>query len=178
MGTIVRAALRRGVTGALAGSAAGFVMGAVASAVNSFFNAAPAPLTYNYKGDNKSLQNLDTVDDASVEEDIRAIEQYKRHDEASFDTAIRAVQHFIKFRLNFYKDIDAGGDGVAHIARMCKAAKKADVHFRKLLHALTDVQFRAAADDVEKASMNLHLTFEHYIATARDETTLAMGTVS
>jgi hypothetical protein len=166
MHEIVAVVARKGLTGAVAGAAAGFVMSAAAALVNRFTGAGPPPvLAYTYKGEPHVFSKLNEIG-MDLEEDLWVLEQYKSYDVAAHGVACRAVQHFINFWFRFEQDIDSKNH-VVHIARMRKAAKKADGNFRHLLYAVKNAHFDVAEEEVEKASMNIHFTFENLLAEAR-----------
>jgi hypothetical protein len=168
----------RGIRGALAGGAAGFVLAIVASAVGLVMGGHEPELTYNYKGTTLTFKNLDSMSDLNMDEDLTTIDQYKSYNINAHGIACKAVQRFIDFHSQYVRDNQLMRDCTVHIARMHKAAKRADSNFRRLLYSLKEINFVVAADDVEQASMELHVSFEKVIALAREESLIRDGEIS
>lgn len=178
MHPVVSLTLRKGVYGAAAGGAAGFVLAVAAAAVNMLYNAGPPPpLMYRYKDDDILFVGLGQYSDLCLDEDLKVVDEYKAYDAAVHGVACKAVQRFIEFHNHYEKLKRKGKPGMTYIARMQKAAKKADSSFRKLLFTLKTINFQVAADDVEKAIMNIHFSFEKLIALARDHELLMVEPV-
>jgi hypothetical protein len=175
---LVSHAVSKGLYGAAAGGAAGFVLAVAAFAVNAIFNGGPPPvLAYAYNGEQVVMKGLEQYADLCLDEDLKVIDEYKSYDAVAHGMACRAVQRFMEFHNHYDKHKRKGKSGIAYIARMQKAAKRADSNFRKLLFTLKAIKFQVAAEEVEKAVMNIHFSFEKLIALARDHELLLVEPV-
>jgi hypothetical protein len=178
MHPFVSSSLRKGMYGAAAGGAAGFVLALAATAINMVFNAGPPPpLFYQYKKEQWLFSGLEKYSDLCLDEDLKVVDEYRAYDADAHGVACRAVQRFLELHDHYEKLKLKGRSGITYIARMQKAAKKADSSFRKLLFTLKTINFQIAADDVEKAIMNIHFTFEKLIALAREHELLLVEPV-
>lgn len=164
----VATALKRGVPGAIAGSAAGFVLSVSIGVINSLFGAQKPTLSYMYKGKETLYENMKTVQDLNVEDDLEIIAVHRHHNPIAHDKAARLVQHIINLNLHFLQARAEGKDGLKELAKLICASKKSDTAFRELYYKVKTKNNEAMTEEVLQAIMNLHFSWQRLISYAQE----------
>lgn len=161
----------KGGQGCMIGAFAGFLMGATTAAANHILFEKQPTLCYETRSRKSVLfRDLKTYNALfNLEAELRILMKYKAYNLSVFNGACALTQRIVDLKNTFETKRKSGQDAVDIIAKFHKTAMSADQQWRLFCKSIAAQGDAIGTKEAQESAMNLHVAFEHELASMRNQ---------